>query len=103
MSQIERESMEYDVVIVGSGAGGATLARELSRQGKSVALVEKGRPLLAVECKASQGAVDRNLRYWKARFPECDAWQISPSGAKDFVSPEGIRVAHALKLLSELV
>jgi predicted AAA+ superfamily ATPase len=66
-------------------------------------LVEKGQPLLAVECKASQGAVDRNLRYWKARFPECDAWQISPSGAKDFVSPEGIRVTHALKLLSELV
>ena len=56
-----------------------------------------------MECKASQAAVDRNLRNWKARFPECDAWQISPTGAKDFVSPEGIRATHALKLLSELV
>jgi len=33
---------EYDVLIVGSGAGGATLARELSNRGKAVLVVEKG-------------------------------------------------------------
>ncbi|MFC1911007.1 FAD-dependent oxidoreductase [Chloroflexota bacterium] len=33
---------EYDYIIVGSGAGGATLAKELSIKGKSVAVVEKG-------------------------------------------------------------
>lgn len=32
----------YDYIIVGSGAGGATLAKELSSKGKSVAVVEKG-------------------------------------------------------------
>ena len=34
---------KYDFVIVGSGAGGATLAKELSRKGKTVAVIEKGK------------------------------------------------------------
>ena len=33
----------YEFVIVGSGAGGATLAKELSRKGKQVLLVERGK------------------------------------------------------------
>ncbi len=33
----------YDVVIVGSGAGGATLARELARRGADVCVLERGR------------------------------------------------------------
>ena len=33
---------EYEFLIVGSGAGGATLARELAKRGKKVAVVEKG-------------------------------------------------------------
>ena len=33
---------KYDFMIVGSGAGGATLARELIRQNKSVLVLEKG-------------------------------------------------------------
>jgi choline dehydrogenase-like flavoprotein len=37
------DSSTYDLVIVGSGAGGATLARELSRQGKQVLILEQGR------------------------------------------------------------
>jgi choline dehydrogenase-like flavoprotein len=32
-----------EVIIVGSGAGGATLARELGRRGKEVLLIEKGK------------------------------------------------------------
>lgn len=33
---------QYDLVIVGSGAGGATLARELARRGKRVLILERG-------------------------------------------------------------
>ena len=33
---------KYQFLIVGSGAGGATLARELSKQGKQVLVVEEG-------------------------------------------------------------
>jgi len=35
--------LDTDVVIVGGGAAGCTLARELSKRGKKVVLVEKGR------------------------------------------------------------
>ena len=34
-------AMQADIVIVGSGAGGATVAKELSEQGKNVLILEK--------------------------------------------------------------
>lgn len=37
------ERQEFDVVIAGAGAGGATLARELSMRGKRVLVAERGR------------------------------------------------------------
>jgi choline dehydrogenase-like flavoprotein len=37
------ESLEADVVIVGTGAGGATLAHELLERGRSVLMLERGR------------------------------------------------------------
>ena len=36
------EKLEADVVIAGGGPGGCTIAKELSRKGKKVALLEKG-------------------------------------------------------------
>jgi uncharacterized protein len=61
------------------------------------------RPVRLVECKLGDDVVDKNLRYLQARFPEAEAWQVSLQGTKDFVTPEGIRVAPAVKLLQELV
>ena len=59
-------------------------------------------PTLLVECQWGDGDADRNLRYLKAKFPGADAWQISATGTRDFVTPEGIRVAPALALLGTL-
>lgn len=65
-------------------------------------VVDGRNPILLVECKWGDAEIDRNLKYLKAKFPKADAWQISATGSKDYVSAEGIRVAPALKLLSEL-
>lgn len=66
-------------------------------------VVEDGKPLWLVETKWGDEDVARGVRYLKERFPKADAWQISATGRKDYVSREGIRVAPALELLSALV
>ena len=40
MSAINGERRSYDVVVIGSGAGGATLAQRLAETGKSVLILE---------------------------------------------------------------
>jgi len=40
--QIKKNDKEYDVIIVGSGAGGGMATKILSEAGLSVALVEAG-------------------------------------------------------------
>ena len=66
-------------------------------------VVEGRTPVRLVECKWADTGVDRSLRYLHERFPDADAWQISATGTKDYVTPEGIRVAPALTLLASLV
>ena len=66
-------------------------------------VVEGRTPQLFVECKWRDTEVDRDLRYLKTRFPKCAAWQISATGTKDYVTPEGIRVAPAMRLLPTFV
>ena len=66
-------------------------------------VTDKARPILAVECKLSEAKPDRSLRYWKKRFPQCEAWQVTARGGRDFATPEGIRVCPALVFLKRLV
>ena len=66
-------------------------------------VLDRRRPVLLVECKLNDAAVDRGLRYLKARFPTAQAWQLSLSGKKNYQTPEGIRVAPALELLGGLI
>ncbi len=66
-------------------------------------IVDGKKPVLLVECKVSDSQVDPSLRYLRAKFPGAAAWQVSASGSKDFVSPDGVRVAPAVELLRTLV
>jgi hypothetical protein len=54
-----------------------------------------------------QAQVERDvhgpLRYLKAKFPTVDAWQIYAAGTRDYITKDGIRVAHATELLATLV
>ena len=47
----------FDVVIIGSGAGGAPIAHTLVRAGKSVLVLEKG-PLLRPQYQTADGLSD---------------------------------------------
>jgi len=66
-------------------------------------VVERRAPVMMVEAKWGDQNVDGGLRYLKTKFPAAPAWQVSAVGRKDFVTPEGIRVAPAPALLSQLV
>ena len=41
---MERNNKKFDVIVVGSGPGGATVAREMARQGNSVLLSFRHKP-----------------------------------------------------------
>jgi uncharacterized protein len=77
--------------------------RDIDGREVDFVIVENRKPTQFIEAKWNDGDVSPGLRYLKARFPTVDAWQISATGSKDFVSREGIRVAPSLKLLSQLV
>jgi len=77
--------------------------RDIEGREVDFVVVEGRRPRLLVECKWGDAEVDRSLRYLKARFPKADAWQISATGTKDHQTPEGVRVAPAVRLLRTLV
>jgi uncharacterized protein len=66
-------------------------------------IVERRRPVLMVEVKRSAGGVDPSLRYLRARFPECSAYQVHLHGSRESVTPEGIHLWTAARFLSTLV
>jgi len=66
-------------------------------------LVERREPIQLIECKWADAPVARGLRYLKERFPAAAAFQISATGNRDYVTPQQIRVCHALELLKHLV
>lgn len=77
--------------------------RDVDAREVDFVVVERRKPILAVECKLGDDELGRGLRYFKERFPSCEAWQLSLEGKKDYVGEHGIRVAPALALLTKLV
>jgi len=77
--------------------------RDIDGREVDFVITERRKPVLLVESKWADATLDPSLRYLKARFPSADAWQVSGAGKKDYLTPEGIRVAPALQLLSTLV
>ncbi|MBI3048680.1 MAG: ATP-binding protein [Acidobacteria bacterium] len=77
--------------------------RDTDRREVDFVVIERRVPRLMVECKWGEAEVDRALRYLKARFPNCEAWQVSANGTKDYVTPDDIRVAPVMRLLPALV
>ncbi len=57
---------DYDVVIIGSGAGGGTLAHRLAASGKSILILERG------------GWLPREPENWSAEAVFKDSRHVSP-------------------------
>lgn len=77
--------------------------RDIDRREVDFVLVDRRRPVRLIECKWGDAGIGLGLRYLKARLPECEAYQVSATGVKDYQSPEGIRVCPAPALLRTLV
>jgi len=77
--------------------------RDIEGREVDFVVVEAGKPTVFVECKSSDRDLSPALKYLKTRFPGTDAWQISATGSRDYVTGDGIRVAPALALLRTLV
>jgi hypothetical protein len=77
--------------------------RDVDGRETDFVVLENGRPIRLVEAKWADDAIAPGLRYLKARFPSAEAWQISATGKKDYLSPDGIRVAPAVGFLGGLV
>jgi predicted AAA+ superfamily ATPase len=78
--------------------------RDIDRREVDFVLVQRGgSPIAFVECKLGDEPIAPGLRYLAARFPGVTAWQISAFGQRDYVSPEGVRAAPAVRLLKDLV
>ncbi len=59
----------YDVIIVGSGAGGGTLAHTLARSGKKILLLERGDFL-----PRELANWDANAVFVDGRYMSADTW-----------------------------
>ncbi len=66
-------------------------------------ITNRDQPELFVECKWSDASLGRAIHHARRKFPDCPAWQISATGTRDYISPNGIRVSPALTLLQTLV
>ncbi|CAI8173428.1 MAG: 6'''-hydroxyparomomycin C oxidase [Prochlorococcus marinus str. MIT 9215] len=75
------DDCHYDIIVIGSGAGGGTLAAALSRQGKSVLLLERG-GAMAIE---DQNVADADL-FRKDRYHPRDERWFGPDG--DPIAPQ---------------
>jgi len=76
--------------------------RDIDGREVDFVICERRKPLLLVECKWGDDEVSRSLKYFLARFSNAEAWQISATGNKDYVTPDGIRVAPAVTFLQGL-
>ena len=88
-----------------------TKARELELRyfrdvdGKEIDFIvtENLKPILAVECKWEDAEPSKTLALFKKKFPTVEAWQISCTGKKYFVTGAGTTVAPAAVFLKGLV
>jgi hypothetical protein len=66
-------------------------------------VTDRCKPFMAVEVKSSDKSISPSLKYFKNKFPNIKAYQISLEGEKDYLSGDGIRVMPGLPFMKTLV
>ena len=66
-------------------------------------IIENNTPIFAIECKLRSSDISKSLHYFKQRFPNCEAWQLTLDNNHDYVHANNIRVCHAYKFLMDLI
>lgn len=77
--------------------------RDVDKREVDFVITEDMRPTTFIECKWNDAPIGNGLKYLKTRFPECDSYQISAIGRKDYVSADNIRVCPAVVYLANLI
>ena len=77
--------------------------RDIDGREVDFVITENSTPILAVACKYSDSEVSKSLNYFKTRFPQCKAYQISMDGEKNYLSKNGVHVCPAIAFLSTLI
>ena len=77
--------------------------RDVDRREVDFVITEDMQPIAFIECKWNDAPIGNGLKYLKARFPECESFQISAVGRKDYISSDTIRVCPAVTYLKKLI
>ncbi len=77
--------------------------RDVDKREVDFVIVDGRRPVQCIECKWDDADLSPHLRYFKQRFPDCQAWQLSAVGTENYQEPDGTRVCPAWVYLGSLV
>ncbi len=77
--------------------------RDIDGREVDFVIVENRKPILFIECKWDDAEIGTGLKYLNGKFPQCEAYQLSAIGNKNYLSKSGIRVLHALDFLKTLL
>jgi predicted AAA+ superfamily ATPase len=77
--------------------------RDVDKREVDFVIVENRKPMLFVECKASEVDVSASLRYLKNRFPAVKAIQVILDKDLDLINKDGIRICSAHHFFKDLI
>ena len=90
------EDRHYDVIVIGTGAGGATLAAELADGGRSVLVLERGQSIPAEELRSTGTELFR-----KERFHPKESW-FGTDGDRQRRFSERSEICHRQRVVQRI-
>lgn len=76
--------------------------RDVSGREVDFVIVLDNKPIIAIEAKYEDSSISPSLKYFKARFPDCEALQLTALAGREYTSGDGIKVQWAPRYLSTL-